>query len=149
VGLLDSKSRIIDAILTFEGRRQLAAGDMRIEHVSFSDAGTFYKPDSVSGSADATQRLYLEANSPPQDSITFEADDSGRLKPFNGSRGIQVRDGQILAYSFSAVSGSVITGSVESAEVLTGEAFASTSELLLSESLGNSAPSTKTPPPPG
>lgn len=137
MGLLDSKSRIIDAILTLEGRRQLADGNMRIEHVSFSDAGTFYKPDAVSGSADATRRLYLEANSLPQDSITFESDDSGRLKPFSGERGIQVRDGQILSYSFNAVSGSIITGSVESASVSVGQEFASTSELLMSESLGN------------
>ena len=137
MGLLDNKSRIIDAILTLEGRRQLANGDMKIEHVSFSDAGTFYKADSISGSMDATHRVYLEASSLPQDSITFESDDSGRLMPFKGSRSIEVKSGQILNYTFDAVSGSVITGSVEGVEFLKGEQFASTSRLLLSESLGN------------
>jgi hypothetical protein len=137
-GILDNKTRAIDAMFTLEGRRQLSRGDMRIEYVSFTDAGTYYKSDVHSGSSDATQRIFLEACHLPQDQITFEADDSGRLQPFKNGEGIQVRDGQIITYSFVAPSGSFdITGSLENATILSGDEFASTSETLIAESLEN------------
>lgn len=99
-GILDNKKRVIDALLTFEGRRQMASGDLRIEYVSFSDTGTYYSKDVVSGSSDATSRIFLEACNLPQDQITFEADDGGRLKPFRNEAGIQIKDGQILGYEY-------------------------------------------------
>lgn len=136
-GILDSKTRIIDALVTLEGRRQIAAGDMRIEHVSFTDTGTHYAADLVSGSADASSRIFLEAGNLPQDSITFEADDSGRLKPFRNAEGIQIKDGQILSYSFTALTSSLVTGSLENVRLLKGDEFASTAERLLASSLDN------------
>lgn len=135
-GILDSKVRIIDAIVTLEGRRQLADGDLRIEHVSFTDTGTYYSADLVSGSSDATSRIFLEAAHLPQDQITFESDDSGRLKPFKNGQGLQVKDGQILSYSFEADE-ELITGSLENVEILKGDAFASTAQTLLESSLEN------------
>jgi hypothetical protein len=73
MGILDSKSRILDTILTLEGRRQIADGKLKVEWVSLSDSFTFYESDLVSGSTDATQRLFFEASHSPQDQITFEA----------------------------------------------------------------------------
>jgi hypothetical protein len=137
VGILDSKTRVIDAIITQEGRRQLAAGDMRIEYVSFSDAGTYYAADISSGSADATKRIYLEACNLPQDQITFEADDSGRVKPFKNQNSIQIKDGQIVSYSFQSISGSVLTGTLENATFLKGDEFASQVNDLLESSIEN------------
>lgn len=136
-GILDSRTRILDAIVTLEGRRQLAAGDMRIMYASFTDTGTQYRADVASGSADATSRIFLESCVLPQDQITFEADDSGKLAPFFNNQGIQVKDGQILGYSFTPTTSSVFSGSMENVRFLKGDEFASTVASLYAESLGN------------
>ncbi len=60
----------------------MADGKLKIEYVSFTDNHTFYDPDVDEGTSDATKRLYFEQCHLPQDQITLEADDSGRLKPF-------------------------------------------------------------------
>lgn len=120
-GFLDSKSRIMDTIVTNEGRRQVASGKMRIEFVSFSDGSTFYQADLVSGSADASNRLILEPVSLGRDQITVETDDSGLLIPYE-SNGITLVDGTLTE-----------TGSA--AEV--GAAFASLAGLLLEETTQN------------
>jgi hypothetical protein len=100
MGILDSKNRIIDAIVTEEGRRQLAAGTFKISFATFTDGNTFYEADPVSGSSDETARILFEARSKTQDSIVFEADDSGLLLPkiIEGSN-IIVRNGQIVSSS--------------------------------------------------
>jgi len=97
-GFLDSKTQIIDAIITQEGKRQLASGQMQIKFATYTDGGSFYQKSIVSGSEDSSVRLYLEAASLPQDQITFEADDSGKLLPFkNAQESIQVVAGNILS----------------------------------------------------
>lgn len=136
-GILDSKSRILDTIVTLEGRRQIAAGDLKVRYVSFTDAATYYRADLISGSADATARIYLEQSHLPQDQITLEADDSGRLQPFKNGSGISVKDGQILAYTFSALTASILTGSSQGMRLLGGDEFASTAEMLLASSIDN------------
>tara|TARA_Y100001963_G_scaffold159001_2_gene260787 strand:+ start:16333 stop:17322 length:990 start_codon:yes stop_codon:yes gene_type:complete len=93
-GVLDPKSRIIDAFVTKNGRSQLAEGKMRIEFASFTDRHTFYEKDSVSGSSDASGRLFLESTSLPFDQVTFESDDTGRLIEFTGGD-ISVVDGRL------------------------------------------------------
>lgn len=84
-GLLDNKKRIVDTIVTTEGRRQLARGKLNIRYVTFTDQDAFYEADAVSGSTDASQRPHLEVFSRPQDGITFESDDVGALMQFRGS----------------------------------------------------------------
>lgn len=81
-GILDSKSRIIDAILTVEGRRQMAEGTFEVSFATFSDLGVPYIPDSTNGHVDPTGKIYFEACNLPQDQITFEANDEGKLVPF-------------------------------------------------------------------
>lgn len=81
-GILDNKSRIIDAILTTEGRRQLAARTFAVTHVTFSDADVVYRPDETEGHDDPTTKIYLEACNLPQDQIVFEADDEGKINGF-------------------------------------------------------------------
>ena len=80
-GILDKKTRIMDNIITLAGKKQMASGRLRFEFISFTDSDTFYKGDIVSGSADASKRIFFEATSKNQDSITFETDDSGKLIP--------------------------------------------------------------------
>lgn len=136
-GILDNKSRVLDVVVTQEGKRQISAGDLRVEYVSFTDAGTYYADDLQSGSRDATNRIFLEHCNLPQDQVTFEADDSGRLQPFGNGSGIQVKDGQLISYSFNATTGSRIEGSSENMTVLRGDEFASTAETLLDSMLEN------------
>lgn len=72
-GILDSKTRIMDFILTDEGRRQIRDGDLRISFASFSDLGTFYSEDSGGVALDAGGRIYFEASSRHQDRIVVES----------------------------------------------------------------------------
>ncbi len=82
-GILDSKSRIMDVVITEQGRRQLASGQMKIEYATFTDLGAFYFGDEDGVIEDPTGRIYFEAASDlPSDLITFETDDSGLLVPF-------------------------------------------------------------------
>lgn len=136
-GILDSKSRILDTVLTLEGRKQIAAAGLKIEYVSFSDVGTYYKADIVSGSADATGRLYFEQCHLPQDQITFEADDSGRLKPFRNTNDVSVKNGQIVQYDLTVPEQVAVSGSSENMTLVTGDEFASTAATLLASSIEN------------
>jgi len=110
-GILNSKQRILDTILTQEGRRQLASGELRFNFVTFTDNSTFYKKDVHSGSADATERLYLEACNLPQDQVTFESNDGGKLAHFLGSDefGFKILNGKIISGSTSTYMTSSIT----------------------------------------
>jgi len=125
-GILDNRTRIMDTIVTLEGRRQMADGKLRIEYVSFTDNSTFYDPDVVSGSADATNRLYFEQCHLPQDQITFESDDSGKLKPFKNSKNVNVSS-----------SGKIYVSSSTNIKFLTGTEFTSTAEGLVVSSISN------------
>ena len=136
-GILDNKSRVLDTIVTLSGRKQISSGKLQIKYVSFTDVLTHYQADLISGSVDATTRIYLEQCSLPQDQITLEADDSGRIQPFNNDMDVTVKDGQFISYSFDAPTSLVLTGSGQSSYLLRGEEFASTAGLLLESSLQN------------
>ncbi len=74
-GILNSKERMIDFIITPSGRRQMADGRMRIEFATLSDEHTFYTSSSPSGVAeDASKRLFFETYSSTTDVITPELD---------------------------------------------------------------------------
>jgi len=100
-GILDNKSRIMDVIVTKQGRRQLASGKMRIQFASFTDANTFYRADIVSGSADATERIYFEAASSISDAVTFETDDTGALVGMDFGSDVSVVGDQVFEKSVS------------------------------------------------
>lgn len=107
-GILDSRSRIIDAILTSEGRRQMAQGTFEVSYVTFTDSGVSYIPDLVNGHQDPTDKIYFEACNLPQDQITFESNDEGKLVPFR-SQDIKVKtpEGNIPN---SIAEGSIVNG---------------------------------------
>ena len=126
MGILSNKSRILDTVLTQEGKRQLASGEFKPTFYSFSDAGMFYKRDTiVSGGFDETYRLMFEAMSSPHDGVTLEADDSGYVNafPISGSSQFVIRQGQIL----SGTNRTPVSGSQ----------FASLADTLLSSSINN------------
>jgi hypothetical protein len=124
-GILDPKSRVLDSVVTLEGRRQMSSGRFKIEFVTFSDSTTFYERDAISGSSDIGSRVYLECAQLPQDQITFEADDGGKLVPIANTSGLTVAGGRILS------------GSADGFVILSGSAFASQAESLLASSLDN------------
>lgn len=127
-GLLDGKSRMMDTVITLEGKRQLASGKMRIEYVSFTDTTDFYEADAVSGSSDAGSRVHFEASSLAHDAIAFEADDSGLLQASPGlfRDGIGVFNGKV-----------VIADDDTHLTMVTGSVFASSGTRLLKASLDN------------
>lgn len=133
-GFLDPKSRFLDTILTVEGRRQLAEGKLRAEFYSFSDATAIYNEETiVSGGLEAIDRPQLEAVSLPQDTITFEADDSGRLV----SRKLANSLFGITSSTLTVAPGQIMIEVSGTQEVMTGEAYLSQMETLLGSSLQN------------
>lgn len=82
-GILDNKTRVMDVIVTKEGKRQIGTGDFKIAYATFTDKNAFYDKNSISGSFDdAMNRPYLEATSLSFDQITIEKDDNGTVIPF-------------------------------------------------------------------
>lgn len=76
MGILDKKTRFIDLVVTQEGKRQIAAGKLRAEFASLTDANFFYEDNVAS---DASKRIYFEVMERPENSIVLEKDDSGQL----------------------------------------------------------------------
>ena len=127
-GILNSLQVVLDTIITTEGRRQASTGKMRVEYVSFSDAGAIYALDTlVSGGMDFTSRLTLEASNLPQDSLVFETDDSGKLLTNFISADVGYR----------VIAGQIYSGSNQDLIMVSGSQFASLSSELLSSSLDN------------
>ena len=126
-GILDSKSRIMDVVITEEGRRQLVSGKMNIDYVSFTDRHTFYDPSVASGSANTKNRLFLEATSLPQDQIAFETSAAGNFLSF--AAGALELDAEGHIYHGS--------GSVRLTEVTSSAVFASLTGSLLEQTVNN------------
>ena len=141
MGLLDAKSRIIDAVLTDEGRRQLALGRMKVESYSFTDLGVFYTFDSVSGSVDPTRRVSFEAPaSLPTDAITYEVLDADNFRFVSSPvQDVVLRDGKLHSVTFNKDAASLaITGSVlYRSDIVTGSAFSSMIPDILRSSVDN------------
>lgn len=135
-GILDNKTRVLDTIVTNEGRRQLATGGINIRYVTFTDAATFYEADVVSGSADATTRVYLESCNLPQDTITFRADDLGKITSFDTNSDVTVSKGQLHQHVFDPISN--LSGAIALFDtVMTGSDLMNHVDGVLSSSLDN------------
>ncbi len=119
----------MDVFLTKEGRKQLAQQDLKFSFYSFTDGSTIYDLSTVISSSeyDQTDRFILEAGNLPQDSITFESNDSGKLIgfPVSGTTGYSFLEGQIYKKNISG-----------SHDLITDEDFSSLSgEILFSSSI--------------
>jgi len=136
-GILDNKSRVFDTIVTLEGKRQLSMGGVDIKYVTFTDSATFYQADIISGSTDPTTRIYLEACHLPQDKVTFQADNLGKLLPFENELDLGLSSGQLLNYSFITGNTLMITGSNERVTTLTGDALWENVDPILATSIDN------------
>lgn len=84
-GILDNKSRVMDVIVTREGKRQIGSGDLKVAYASFTDNSTYYDKTSITGSFDeAVNRIFYESTSYAFDQITIEKNDAGAVIPFAG-----------------------------------------------------------------
>lgn len=95
-GLLDPKSRIIDAILTQVGRQQAATGGLRAKYVSFSDSSSRYDGDSNSIAIESASPLGFEACSSLWDTVTVETDESGIMLPYSGDNFTMTGQGRAI-----------------------------------------------------
>ena len=121
-GILNNKERMIDFIMTEEGKRQASAGQMKIEFASFTDLHTFYEVSSSMGSGDpvalpgvaedASSRIFFEASNRFQDVIVPELEAGNSMRPFRTSD--FTFSGKILA------SGTLSVGFAEKMNILTG-----------------------------
>lgn len=108
-GILDNKSRIMDTVVTSLGREQLANGGLQVSFISFTDGATFYQADAVSGSSDASDRPYFEADTLPFDRITFKSDESGLLQAPGIDPTLSVIGGRLISGSGLPVTGTTLT----------------------------------------
>lgn len=104
-GILDSKERVMDFIITQEGKRQAGFGELRVKFASFTDLHTFYE---ASGSAqisnladDASNRIFFEAHSRYQDLVVPELEAGTSLRPFKTSD-FNVAGGLIASGTFKS-----------------------------------------------
>lgn len=95
-GLLDDKSRIIDAILTLSGRSQAMAGGLRVRYVTLSDSGASYAGGASDVALYSSASLNLECFSTPWDTITVETDESGMMLGFAGDSFSVTPDGKAV-----------------------------------------------------
>jgi len=127
-GILDGKQRVMDTIVTIEGRRQIAEGDLRIRYATFTDRHTFYQASGSDGVAeDASDRPYFEATNMIQDQIIFETDDNARMLSYRGME-ISANANSIFKYK----SGSYM-------EPVTGSAVLGVADEILSDSTNSFA----------
>lgn len=77
MGLLDPKSRIVDAILTDEGKRQLAAGGLDVAYYVFDDAASQYRV--IGGVYSPAEAATLEASQRAGDVIFARSDETGAV----------------------------------------------------------------------
>jgi hypothetical protein len=111
-GILDSKTRIMDVVITEQGRRQLASGMMKVEYATFTDLGASYEGDINGVIEDPSGKIYFESSPDlPWDMVTFETDDSGYLLPFRG-------DDIAIGGTNLVISGSTVNITTSSADAI-------------------------------
>ncbi len=81
-GILDSKTRIIDTLITVTGRDQAARGELDVKFASITDRQLFYSTGSNGVLDDLTSRVYFESYSDDNDVVVYELDSKGSMQPF-------------------------------------------------------------------
>jgi hypothetical protein len=110
MGILDQKTRLMDSILTDEGRRQIGSGRFKPAFYSFSDASAVYSPSDtlVSGTSPNTNiatALTFEPFPLPQDQVSYQADDSGGLRVFGNNNFFNMPTGTVRVIGGKLVKG--------------------------------------------
>ena len=105
-GILDSKSRVFDTLVTSEGRRQIASGELQIKFASFTDRQVVYASGTDGYLEDPGRTIYFEAHSDNNDSVIIETDTDGTLMPFKSDE-YTAHNGYFFASGSTAQTGSI------------------------------------------
>tara|TARA_R110000851_G_scaffold288198_1_gene442285 strand:- start:252 stop:1223 length:972 start_codon:yes stop_codon:yes gene_type:complete len=123
-GILNKKERLLDFIITSEGRRQAATGQLKVKFATFTDMHTFYRASGSYGVAEsADSRLFFEAANRHQDVVVPELQPGNSLRPFRTSDFFV--DGKTIA------SGTFKLGFIKRGLVLTGSQIVDSKTTLL------------------
>jgi hypothetical protein len=126
-GILDSKERIIDLVVTPEGKRQMNGGRFVMEYATLTDVGAFYsgevQPDGSEVADDAGSRIHFEAVARYQDVVVPELEDGIVMRP--------LRTSDVTLSGRSFLSGSSHADALTYQNVLTGSALLAESERAL------------------
>jgi hypothetical protein len=121
-GILDKKTRFVDLVVTQEGKRQIASGQLRAEYASFTDMHAFY---TSSGSySEICNRIYFQVMGRPENSLVIEKDDSGKLLTFD-----HTPTGSIVGNAIFEKE-NVVTEDLHKLKIATGSQFASLSTAI-------------------
>lgn len=117
-GILNNKERMIDFLITDQGRRQMADGRMKIEFATVTDRHTFYQSTGSSDpdvAEDASNRVFFEATRLINDTIVPELHAGFSMDPFRVGdlevSGKKIVSGTFLDPGGTTVSSNVISGS--------------------------------------
>ena len=128
-GILNKKERMLDMIVTHEGRRQATQGQLKIAYASFTDMHTFYRASGSFDTAEAADdRIFFEATNRIQDVVVPELEPGNSLRPF--------RAGDFFVDGHTMASGSFKVGFIDRPNVLTGSQIKDADSSLL-DSLAN------------
>ena len=105
-GILDTKRRIMDALITVDGRRQMAASTIDLSFATFSDEGVFYDTEDGTSARDISNLPIFEVMSLPKDVIIPEVDDDGAFS-------LNLADGNKIVNGRRVISGALDTISVD------------------------------------
>tara|TARA_A100001015_G_C14963879_1_gene702083 strand:- start:320 stop:1258 length:939 start_codon:yes stop_codon:yes gene_type:complete len=105
-GILNTKQRILDALITVDGRRQMANRTIDISFATFSDEGIFYDSEDGVSARDISDLAILEVASLPRDTVIPEVDDDGAFS-------LSLADGNKVVNGRKVVSGSLPRISVD------------------------------------
>jgi len=128
-GILDKKKRFIDLVVTQEGKRQIAAGKLKVEYASATDMHAYY--DRSEKYEDVTKNIYFEVMERPENAIVLETDDSGRLLQFDISPTESITGDQIFKKE------NVTATSINQLKIATGSQFASLTNNLTNNFIDN------------
>ena len=93
-GILDSKSRVMDVILTPLGRQQMAKGEFNVQFASFSDKDVEYKSDNDGALESVDDKLFFESFGHSQLEIIPEVNDEGNFQLLQAVNGeLRIEDG--------------------------------------------------------
>jgi len=110
-GILNSKQRIMDVLVTSNGRRQIADGKFKIEYASFSDHGVFYRNDGTGVADDAASRVAFESYASNTDVIIPEINSYNAIS-MDTSSGKNIVNGSVV-FEISGSQATFLSGSVD------------------------------------
>jgi hypothetical protein len=129
-GILDKKTKLIDLVVTTEGKRQMTQGGFTPTFASFSDKNTYYDKANTS-TQDSTGSLFFQTpTAMSDDQIVYETDDSGKMVAGSPSEDFTIVGDQLFEKDATS------TG-VKSFVLVSGSQFASTVKLVKDATLNS------------